>query len=361
MTAKLRIDQIKLDGGTQPRAAIDQNAVRDYAEALQNDAQFPPVTVFYDGNEYWLADGFHRLNAHKYLDWLEIDADVKQGTRREAVLFSVGANAVHGLRRTNADKRRAVETLLNDSKWNKWTDREIARQAQVDHKFVGKLRAELTGDIPSERTYTTKHGTQATMQVSNIGKRPAPAPEPSPLVVDAEPLLTGENTEEARFTCATCHNTFSTVVSHCANCGHHYPPEYGDCRNCYQQLPDAVDGVTGEVTKAELIPPREAEDEPAPTYSPELLEAAHKPMATTPYQPVSAEFAAAATTVEELRGLLGKLLSYKGRVTADTFADAGLTGGAVANLAFYAHRMLGEWLTPAEQRDAYTLDAEVSA
>jgi len=32
----------------------------------------------------------------------------------DAVFNSVGANAEHGLRRTNADKRRAVLTLLND-------------------------------------------------------------------------------------------------------------------------------------------------------------------------------------------------------------------------------------------------------
>ena len=34
---------------------------------------------------------------------------------------------------TNADKRRAVETLLNDAEWATWSDREIARQCGVHH------------------------------------------------------------------------------------------------------------------------------------------------------------------------------------------------------------------------------------
>ena len=33
----------------------------------------------------------------------------------------------HGLRRSNADKRRAVLTLLNNEEWAKWSAREIAK------------------------------------------------------------------------------------------------------------------------------------------------------------------------------------------------------------------------------------------
>lgn len=42
----------------------------------------------------------------------------------------------------------------------RWSDREIAKTCDVDHKTVGKLRSEVTGEIPSERTYTTKHGAE---------------------------------------------------------------------------------------------------------------------------------------------------------------------------------------------------------
>jgi len=66
-------------------------------------------------------------------------------------------------------------TLLRDPEWSGWSDREIARRCSVDGKTVATLRQRLVGtaEIRTERTYTTKHGTVATMDVSNIG-RPAP-------------------------------------------------------------------------------------------------------------------------------------------------------------------------------------------
>lgn len=165
----LDLTLIKVDGGTQSRAVLNQTVVDEYADALAEGVSFPPVVVFYDGQAHWLADGFHRFRAHEKLGLAEIAADVRQGTRRDAILFSVGANETHGLRRTNEDKRRAVLTLLNDAEWAKWSDREIARRCNVSDKTVGALRP-VTAEIRSERTYTTKHGTTATMNTAAIGK-----------------------------------------------------------------------------------------------------------------------------------------------------------------------------------------------
>ena len=173
---RLKINDIRTDGGTQPRAQKDMFVIDDYRDAWLAGAPFPPVVVFYDGSDHWLADGFHRIDGAKAAGLDSIPADVKQGTRRAAILYAAGANAEHGLRRTNDDKRRVVMTLLEDEEWSQWSDREIARRCRVDHRFVGKLRANLTGDIPSEnnqRTYKTKHGTVATMNTTNIGKSPS--------------------------------------------------------------------------------------------------------------------------------------------------------------------------------------------
>jgi hypothetical protein len=177
----LQIAAIRRDGGTQARAGLNEETVEDYMQAVDNQAHFPPVVVYHDGKDYWLADGFHRVEAYQRTGRMNISADMRQGTRRDAILHAAGANAAHGLRRTNADKRRAVETLLRDEEWSKWSDREIARLCAVDHKFVGKLRNEMSlGTIPSERTYTTKHGTTTTMDTSNVGKKQPPIPEPEP-------------------------------------------------------------------------------------------------------------------------------------------------------------------------------------
>lgn len=168
--AQLILEKIRLDGGTQPRAEIDPFIVGDYAEAIQNGAQFPPIIAFFDGSEYWLADGFHRVNACKKAGITEVVADVRQGTRRDAVLFSVGANATHGLRRTNQDKRRAVETLLRDTEWANWSNNQIAKQCAVSLDLVNRMRKDTSlNETLSERTYTTKHGTTAVMDTAKIG------------------------------------------------------------------------------------------------------------------------------------------------------------------------------------------------
>ena len=186
------ISAIRLDGGTQPRATLHADEIEAYAAAMVDGAVFPPVTVFFDGTDYWLGDGYHRVNAVLAVEDDEIEADVRQGTRRDAVLFSVGANAAHGLRRTNEDKRRAVLTLLNDPEWSKWSDREVARRCQVNHEMVGKLRSPLSGGnrqieesvSPTTRT-VQRNGTTYEQQVDGINRdrRTVEAPTPVPPAV----------------------------------------------------------------------------------------------------------------------------------------------------------------------------------
>ena len=186
---QLELTQIKTDGGTQPRAALDQFVLDDYAQAMRAGVQFPPVVVFYDGEHYWLADGFHRTKATGQAELNLIEAEVRQGTRRDAVLYSVGANATHGKPRTSEDKRRAVLTLLGDSEWQKWSDSEIGRRCNVDHKTVSKIRGEYLGKSQDSSRLATRGGTTYSINTANIGK---PVSPPSTLVVNPAPV------EEAR-------------------------------------------------------------------------------------------------------------------------------------------------------------------
>lgn len=169
-TETLALGLIRRDGGTQPRDRIDAKVAAEYAEAIADGAKLPAVTVFYDGSTYWLADGFHRAAAHDRLGRSEIAVDVRQGERRDAILYSVGANASHGHRRSNADKRRAVLTMLNDQDWAAWSDREIARRCAVGADMVGRLRPEPSvAERQIDRT-VERNGKTYTMNTSAIGK-----------------------------------------------------------------------------------------------------------------------------------------------------------------------------------------------
>lgn len=146
----LLLSSIRIDCGTQSRAEVNQSVVDEYAEAIQNGERLPAITVFWDKTHYYLADGFHRYFAHKKLGQTEIVADVVAGSLRDAIHYAVGANAAHGLRRTNADKRRAVMMLLDDFETADWPDREIARLTKTSHAFVGQVRKEMGEPEPAK-------------------------------------------------------------------------------------------------------------------------------------------------------------------------------------------------------------------
>jgi hypothetical protein len=157
---------------------MNQEVIDEYAENMRNGTEFPPITVFHDGHGmfYYLADGFHRFEAVKRLRKRTIKAEVRPGEKRDAIIHALGANASHGLRRTNADKRRAVEMALKLAavEGNDWSDREIARRCRVDHRTVANMRKELSGEIPqidNSIRKVTRGGKTYIQNTGNIGRR----------------------------------------------------------------------------------------------------------------------------------------------------------------------------------------------
>jgi len=143
---KLLLDEIIVDVRAQSRAAIDHGTLQDYCELMQEGQQFPPITVFYDGNEYRVGDGFHRLAAMKMAGIEVTECKVKPGTWRDALLFSIKSNQQHGLPRNNADKRKMVELILQDPEWSvKYSGRKLAKLCGVSHTLVQKINKEIEG------------------------------------------------------------------------------------------------------------------------------------------------------------------------------------------------------------------------
>jgi hypothetical protein len=173
----LALTEITCDPAILPRE-INFAVVKEYREDLDAGAEFPPVEVVHDGDTFLLVDGLQRFEAARLNRLKTIRCAVRKGDRRAAILASAGANATHGQRRTNAEKRRAVLKLLTDPKWSRWADREIARRCHVSPMLVATMRAELVaerltissyGEEPREvRLYIDKHGTKASMNVTHI-------------------------------------------------------------------------------------------------------------------------------------------------------------------------------------------------
>ncbi len=180
----LDLSQIKVDQSAQPRESLNNDRIAEYAGAMKAGDQFPPLTVFHDGETYWLADGFHRHYAAQHAGRKHVRCYVRQGGLRDAILWSVGANAKHGLARTDEDKRRAVARLLADEEWSQWSDREIARRCRVSDKFVAKQRPPVSADHPQIERKVQRGGTVYTQKVAKA--KPAVVAENAPTEVTTQ-------------------------------------------------------------------------------------------------------------------------------------------------------------------------------
>ncbi len=168
---KIAISSIQRHPDCQQRGATRPDIVENYLEALQSGGELPAPKVKFDGDKYWLFDGFHTVETHIQFGSTEILFQVEEGSFRDAVLASCGVNANHGLPRSNKTKRNAVMRLLQDDEWSQWSDREIAKRCEVSNAFVSGLRKNLTVNINSDnpRKYNDKYGNQSEMNVANIG------------------------------------------------------------------------------------------------------------------------------------------------------------------------------------------------
>ncbi len=150
MLTKIPLNKIDFNGDLFPRDHVDGDAVAEYSEAMLNGAEFPPIDVFKVGGMYWLSDGRHRYEASRKARKTTIWARVYQGTQRDAILHSIEANTSHGVRRTNADKRKAVMILISDPEWRRWADNAIAEHCRVSADLVKSVRAEYERAHPEE-------------------------------------------------------------------------------------------------------------------------------------------------------------------------------------------------------------------
>ena len=146
----LNLQSIRIDGNTQARTEINNELVAEYAAAMSDGGRFPEIECYFDGVDYWLVDGFHRLHSMLTLGKASATVMVFNGTLRDAVLHSLGVNTSHGLRKSNDDKRKSVQTILDDSEWRLMSDREIAKHCGCSRTLVAQMRSpKPAANIPS--------------------------------------------------------------------------------------------------------------------------------------------------------------------------------------------------------------------
>jgi uncharacterized ParB-like nuclease family protein len=195
MNKVMNIGALVMDERLQSRTEINEGTVSEYAEAILEGADFPPVLVYFDGISYYLTDGYHRLLAHKRAEKVSILCNVVQGTLRDAVFHSTEVNTDHGMRRTYADKRKAVMTLLDDFEWEGMSNGQIAKHCHVSSTFVSDLRKGVGKDTSETVKYTSPSG--KVMEKKKAPGRAAKEPELKEPAKQDQPTDTNDHREEA--------------------------------------------------------------------------------------------------------------------------------------------------------------------
>jgi hypothetical protein len=184
MTERIKLEKIRLDGGTQPRKEIDEPLVQHYTEILlEGKDKFPPIDLWFDGKWYWPSDGFHRFHAHKRAGFKDIEASVNQGTKRDAFLACLKANGKHGKPRTPDERRYVVQMALEDIELGDKTDVEIAAICDVSSMTVGRVRKALGLE---KAVRVDKKGRK--VNVTNMGRKKEEVPPPVPEYTEADKM-----------------------------------------------------------------------------------------------------------------------------------------------------------------------------
>lgn len=157
---------------------VSKEHAEDLSEAVAKNAKLPPVQVMVVAEMGQLVtDGFHTVEAYEKAGRKTVPCEIRVGTWAEAVIAACGANlhVKSALKRTHADKRRAVQELnrILKNEGMRWSINRRAEHCGVSPALVKELEpAEEDEPVAEDVKTVGKDGKE-------YGKRPLPRRDPA--------------------------------------------------------------------------------------------------------------------------------------------------------------------------------------
>jgi hypothetical protein len=107
---------------------------------MKDSVEFPPIEAVFDGEYYWVTDGFHRLAAYSRLGRPFMEVSFISGTLDDARLLALSSNATHGLQRSQITKRRIGLEAIAHTVFKDCSSYEIAKFCGLSEPFIRSLR-----------------------------------------------------------------------------------------------------------------------------------------------------------------------------------------------------------------------------
>ena len=169
MSQTIPISKIKLDAGTQQRP-IDPDVLAEYVALMKDGTKFPPINLMFDGEHYYITDGFHRVETLRTLKKKDVQANVAKGTQTEAIWMSYAANKSHGLPRQKGVVKRIIESILCNPEWSKRPQTDIAKHVGVTRGYVSQIKSSLSAEQKKGVTTNTLLRADTVVVKSKSGK-----------------------------------------------------------------------------------------------------------------------------------------------------------------------------------------------
>lgn len=108
----VKISDLVEDEEIYPRLKVGWLTAYQYAQAMRAGSIFPPVMAGQFEGKLYLIDGWHRVQAKKYLKEEYIDAHVRKfDTKQDMFVESVKLNVTHGRPLSVQEKARIIHKL----------------------------------------------------------------------------------------------------------------------------------------------------------------------------------------------------------------------------------------------------------
>ncbi len=172
-TEILEFEKISPDQTIQVRAETNQETVREYYEAMETEEdmnRFPPMTVYFDGGFYRLADGHHRYWAIKRRGYKTVTVRVIDGSRDDAILAAVRLNIQNGLRFNENDWEKIIALVTSKAQWKNWSNRRLAEALGCCDYTIRKYRP--SNSVACEHATEKRQGKDGKMYKAKKKSKP---------------------------------------------------------------------------------------------------------------------------------------------------------------------------------------------
>jgi hypothetical protein len=116
--------------------------VNEWVQLIEPTKESSPLKVCFDGEKYWLFDGYHRLEAMKSLGFNRCDVIIYRADRRDALRRYIKDKLrVKGERSVSKVFKHCMKLMIEDPVWSALEDDDLSRLFDRKPRFFENLKA----------------------------------------------------------------------------------------------------------------------------------------------------------------------------------------------------------------------------